>query len=134
MTPSVFLVHDNVHSELSPEFDSWNTAMEEVCRLAAIPWNEKPNRAPCREWRECGRVYAITEYADDAVPREFVRNTPIAMLSAAGVRWFAVDEDAEAIAERSGVWAFHRNAIPHVLELARAHAARKRHMTMPDTE
>jgi hypothetical protein len=79
-------------------------------------------------------VYAITEYANDAVPPEFVRNTAIAVVSAAGVRWFAEGEDAESIASEGGVWAFHRNAIPRVQELARANAVRKRHITLPDAE
>ena len=46
--------------------------------------NEEPNRAPCTNWRNCGRRHVILEWNDagDELSREF-----ILAVSAKGVEW-----------------------------------------------
>ena len=124
MPPSLFVVSDNIHTDQSGDFDGREAALREIRRRALIPWDEEPNLSPCTEWRTCGRVYAVAEYSDQP-SRTFIRSTPIVMISAAGVHWYTDGEDATEIAEKAGLWAFHRSAVPRILELARAHAARK---------
>lgn len=58
-----FRIEDEIHAELvGGEFTSFEAALAEVRNLAAIPWGEPPNRAPCQSWKTCGRRYEIVEY------------------------------------------------------------------------
>jgi len=83
----IFVIEDDAHAELCGEFATMETAVAELERRAAIPWNEAPNVAPCMSWRTCGRRYEIVEYAaTEASWKERVR-TPFLNISATGVHW-----------------------------------------------
>lgn len=59
---NIFVVEDTHHAELIGEYSSLADAWLELERLSAIPWNERPNVAPCMSWQSCGRSYGIIEY------------------------------------------------------------------------
>jgi hypothetical protein len=80
----MFLIDDEAHCEPQEgRFQTRTEAVAELERRAAIPWDEEPNRAPCRNWRTCGRRYAILEYDQD----EEVSREPILAISAKGIVW-----------------------------------------------
>jgi hypothetical protein len=87
----VFVIEDEIHSEQIGEFNSLETAMAELQRLAAIPWDKPPNVAPCTSWRTCEREYGIVEYDNSATPWSMLRQTPVLGVSAKGVEWFQND-------------------------------------------
>ena len=72
------------YAELHGKFPSFRQAIDELQRLAAIPWNEKPNRAPCSNWKTCGRNYEVVEY-DESWSE--VRRISVLEVSASGVKW-----------------------------------------------
>jgi hypothetical protein len=82
----VFVIEDELHAEWQGEFSSFQQALDELRRRAAVPWNEEPNRAPCVGWEKCGRQYEVIEYDDAADARE-VRRVSVLAVTAAGVKW-----------------------------------------------
>ena len=59
---AVFAIEDELHSERVGEHPTLDEAVRELKRLARIPWDAEPNRAPCQNWRNCGRRYEVVEY------------------------------------------------------------------------
>jgi hypothetical protein len=80
-------IQDNRHSELHGDFPTFEAAIAELKRRAATPWDEPPNRAPCRSWRKCGRDYEVTEFDTAEQPWKLLRRVPVLTVSADGVRW-----------------------------------------------
>jgi hypothetical protein len=68
-------------------FDSFDEALAEILRRAAMPWDQYPNRAPCKQWSTCGRDYVIREYDAGTDPWTFIRAVPVVWVSALGVTW-----------------------------------------------
>ena len=58
----MFVVEDEAHSEPQGEYSTLEDAIAELRRRAALPWDEKPNIAPCTPWKSCGRRYEVVEY------------------------------------------------------------------------
>ena len=58
----LFVVEDDKHAEWMSKWPTRADAEAELERLAAIPWDEEPNRCPCGSWRTCGRWYQIVEF------------------------------------------------------------------------
>ena len=80
----MFVIEDETHAEHQGEFPTFQAAVEELKRRAGIPWDQKPNCAPCTSWATCGREYAIIEYDSDH--RE-VERIGVLEVSASGVKW-----------------------------------------------
>lgn len=57
-----FSIEDEVHAEWQGDYSSFEAALDEIKRRAALPWDEAPNRCPCAGWKKCERLYTITEY------------------------------------------------------------------------
>ena len=69
------------------DYDSFDGALAELRRLAALPWDAEPNIAPCTSWRTCGRRYGLIELnATESFPHE-VRRAHVLDVSAEGVKW-----------------------------------------------
>ena len=86
--PRVILIEDNRHSELQKlEFADFEAALQELRRRAAIPWNETPNRAPCSNWRKCGREYWLVQFDNDKVPWNRLRGVKVLTVLPHGVSW-----------------------------------------------
>ena len=84
----MFIIEDERHAEHDGRFATFEQALVELRRRAAIPWNEEPNVAPCTGWQTCGRDYAIVEFDDSKMPWKEIRRVPALQLSDAGARWF----------------------------------------------
>jgi hypothetical protein len=84
----MYVIEDEIHAEPQEgQFDTRAQAIAELRRRAALSWDEAPNRAPCADWRGCGRSYEVVEYDDTARPwKEFSREL-VLEISADGVRW-----------------------------------------------
>lgn len=92
---SVFVIEDELHDEWCGDyFASYEEAIEELKRLAALPWDEEPNQAPCTSWKTCGRLYEIIEYSD--IGRKELSRVPVLEISSEGVVW-----NKEALKEMS---------------------------------
>jgi len=80
----MFVIEDEAHCEVQQgKFQTRAEAIAELERRAAIPGDEEPNRAPCRNWRNCGRRYAIVKFDDEnELSSEYVLR-----ISAKGVEW-----------------------------------------------
>ncbi len=61
-------IEDEFHAEVISTHESLEEALTEARRLAEITWDEVPNRAPCTNWRNCGRRYEIIAYNSDNKP------------------------------------------------------------------
>jgi hypothetical protein len=89
----VFYVEDELHDERqNGEYASFQAALARVRELAAIPWGEEPNIAPCKNWMNCGRHYVIVEAG---VPDG---GTPVVEIRRDRVTWQVSDleEDGDA--------------------------------------
>ena len=84
----MFVIEDDWHAEpLKGEYQTLNDAMDELRRLAEIPWDQKPNLAPCTGWRDCGRKYEIVEYDTNNRPWKLLSQHSVLEIDADGVRW-----------------------------------------------
>jgi hypothetical protein len=83
----MFVIEDEKHADLIGRFASYELAVLELKRLAELPWNEKPNRAPCSSWGKCGRAYEIVEYDDSSSPWKEIHRVAALNVSACGVEW-----------------------------------------------
>lgn len=82
------MIDDELHAELQKgKFETFEEAVVELKRLAEIPWNEAPNRAPCTIWKQCGRKYTIREYKNFDQPIKLLQEIPALEISASGVKW-----------------------------------------------
>jgi hypothetical protein len=88
---NIFVIEDEAHGEQEGRFQIRQEAIAELERRATIPWNEKPNRAPCSGWLKCGRRYELVEYDESAVPWKELSRKLILEISAAGVFWIATE-------------------------------------------
>src|SRR3712207_4925857 len=83
----MFVIEDELHAEWIGEFSTYEEVLAEVRRLANVPWNQRPNCAPCMSWRTCGRDYWLLEYDETQLPWTQVRRVRVLEVSAEGVRW-----------------------------------------------
>lgn len=83
----LFVIYDEAHAERCGEFSSLTNALERLRYLAALPWNQNPNLAPCTGWRTCGRRYELVEYAVVTGPWIELKRVPALQVSAKGVVW-----------------------------------------------
>lgn len=79
----MFVIEDEDHCEIIGTYTTAEHAQRELERLAALPWDHEPNRAPCMSWRTCGRQYVLIEYANHTTRRR-IRTTPQFGISSAG--------------------------------------------------
>lgn len=85
----MFVIEDESHAEWQGKFPTRSEAFEELKRRAALPWNERPNVAPCKSWRTCGRRYDIVEYDTSTTPWKLIGRERILEVSATEVKWVA---------------------------------------------
>jgi hypothetical protein len=83
----MFVIEDERHAEPQGQFASFAQAIAKLKQLASVPWDESPNRAPCTNWRKCGRTYEIIEYDDSYRPWKELRRAAALEISGAGVKW-----------------------------------------------
>ena len=83
----VFIIEDEAHAEPSLEFFNREDVVAELKRLADIPWDHEPNRAPCMSWKTCGRDYEVVEYDQSKEPWTILSRTPALEINAKGVVW-----------------------------------------------
>jgi hypothetical protein len=84
---NVFVIEDERHADPQGEFASFDEALAELHRRASVPWDQKPNVAPCLSWKTCGRSYEIIEYDPSRVPWQVVRRVPVLEVTAEGIEW-----------------------------------------------
>ena len=84
----MFVIEDELHHEQVGELQTWEGAVAELRRLAEIPWDQEPNRAPCTGWKACGRHYEIVEYDITQTPRSEICRIHALEISANAVTWF----------------------------------------------
>lgn len=83
----MFVIEDEWHAEPVGEFDSRESALAELRRLADLAWSEAPNRCPCMSWRTCGRRYHLIEYDTSRTPWRRIGGDALLDVSAKGVVW-----------------------------------------------
>jgi len=83
----LYVIEDELHAEFQGEYSTIERAFAELKRRAEIPWDEIPNRAPCKSWRKCGRSYELIEYDDSQTPYREVRRLLALEISETGIKW-----------------------------------------------
>jgi len=84
----MFIIEDQSHAEIQEgEFLNFENAYRELERRAKIPWNEEPNRCPCKNWIDCQRNYEIIEYDSTKTPWKILKRTEVLSISAKGIQW-----------------------------------------------
>lgn len=81
-----FVIEDELHCEVVGEHPTLAAAEAEIERLARLPWDAAPNRAPCTAWPTCGRRYVLLEF-DAETPERRVARRPVLEIDANGVQW-----------------------------------------------
>ncbi len=81
---SNIVIMDEWHAEWHGDYDSVAAAVTELKRLAAVPWGQEPNRAPCTNWKGCGRRYEVLDYDSGEIPLKAIVALEI---SVSGVVW-----------------------------------------------
>ncbi|CAL77354.1 hypothetical protein BRADO3575 [Bradyrhizobium sp. ORS 278] len=85
----VFVIEDEIHAEWLGKFESFEAAMDELRRLATIPFGQHPNLPPCMAGDACKREYQIIEF--DGCFSNYERRGPVLTMSAQGVQWLTPD-------------------------------------------
>lgn len=83
----MFVIEDEAHAEPQGEFATFQDALTELRRRAAIPWDRPPNVAPCQAWKTCGRRYEVIEYDARSTPWRELRRSLVLEVSAEGAKW-----------------------------------------------
>jgi hypothetical protein len=91
----MFVIEDELHAAPRGKYASLEEALAELRRRSHIPWNEKPNQAPCASWRTCGRRYELIEYDESKLPWKELRRVPVLEISAKGVKWAPEFDEAD---------------------------------------
>ena len=81
------VLEDELHAETQADVATFEGAVAECERRAAIAWDQDPNVAPCLSWRTCGRRYEIIEYDASRPPWHEIRRVPALEVSAKGAKW-----------------------------------------------
>lgn len=88
----MFVIEDALHAEPIGEFGSRIHALNELHRLAKLPWDEAPNICPCARWQTCARSYHLIEYDTSSTPWKLISHLPVLEVSAKGISWASDDE------------------------------------------
>ena len=72
----MFIIEDELHTEPVGEFGSKIDALNELHRLAKLPWHKAPNVCPCASWKTCARSYHLIEYDTSWTPLEADKQCP----------------------------------------------------------
>lgn len=72
----VFVVEDDFHAEWMGQFPTKEAAIDYLASLRTDP-NSAENRAPCTNWRNCGREYYLVEYDDAVKPWVTIHSEPV---------------------------------------------------------
>ena len=84
---TIFIVEDESHAETFGEYISFSDALSELKKRSIIPWDLEPNRAPCQNWKTCGRTYEIIEYDNSVDPWKELKRVFVLEISANGIEW-----------------------------------------------
>lgn len=88
-----FVIEDQIHAEMVAEFDDEASAIQEVRRLFALPWDALPNRAPCGNSPTCGREYELQVFDTATTPWRLVRSQAALNVSAEGAELLISDRE-----------------------------------------
>lgn len=58
----MFTIYDDIHCDYTGNFETKEAGLAELDRLSKLPWDQEPNTAPCKGWKECGRKWKLIEY------------------------------------------------------------------------
>jgi hypothetical protein len=94
----MIIIEDRIHCDHHGRFETFADALAELRRRAVIPWDERPNAAPCTSWKTCGREYQVMEFDDAQEPWKLLRGVAVLKVSAKGVEWVSGFEEAWAAA------------------------------------
>jgi hypothetical protein len=84
----VFVIDDDIHCDLNDRFPTFELALADLRRRAQIPWDQEPNRAPCKQWRTCGRRYVVMEIEKPrGKPSKVLQRVIVLEVSSRGVQW-----------------------------------------------
>jgi hypothetical protein len=85
----MFIIEDDFHTEvIGKQFGIFDSALNELRRIADIPFGEAPNKPPCTSWQDCLREYHIVNYDDSQNPWILLANNKILEISKTEVKWF----------------------------------------------
>ena len=83
----MFVIEDNKHSEQVGEYQTQAAALARLKELASLSWDTEPNRAPCTNWKNCGRSYEVVEYDNSVIPWSEIKRSAALTVDAAGASW-----------------------------------------------
>jgi len=85
----MFWIEDDFHADvLQDGFETFDSALDALRLIAAIPFGEPPNCPPCTNWKECVRQYHIVEHSNSEKPFDQLINCKVVEVSANGATWF----------------------------------------------
>lgn len=82
-----YVLEDDLHAETLAESPDKEAALAEAYRRAALPWDDPVNKAPCVNWRHCGRHLMLATYDRARRSPDELSREPVVRIDAAGVHW-----------------------------------------------
>lgn len=83
----MFQIEDEMHAEPQEgEFNTFDEALEELKKIARIPYDRYPNKCPCQNWKTCCRIYEIVEYDNSTIHWKKVSSKEVLKISGEGVK------------------------------------------------
>ncbi len=90
-----FSIEDEVHAEWQGDFGSFQDALDELKKRSMIPWDQEPNKCPCIGWKDCERIYTITEFVIGDETYTPQGEAEVLSVSSKGVVWLKGYEHCE---------------------------------------
>ena len=84
----MFIIEDEIHAEPQVgKFETFEQALTILKERAEIPYDQKVNRCPCTNWKNCERKYQIIGYNDNNIHWKELDTQDILIVSAKGIQW-----------------------------------------------
>jgi hypothetical protein len=82
-----FGIFEDIHCESLGDYVDLEEALAEIERLRERRGMRLPIKAPCKNWKTCGRRYEVFEYDPSKPPPNLVCPVLTLKISAKGVKW-----------------------------------------------
>jgi len=87
MNKLVYIIEDQIHAEIIGEFESLESAQQEIQRIVKVPFGIGSNRCPCTNWNNCKRSYELIKYNKTRNPWNEISRKEIFSISRNGIEY-----------------------------------------------
>ncbi len=89
----LFQIYDLKHSDVVGSYNSLDESIAMLRKLAVLPWDEEPNRCPCKQWKRCSKQYEIRVFDISNEQWQLLKKTvPLLSVSFNETKWLITGE------------------------------------------